>query len=513
MLLKNQTELSNISNEMRELQDKSISKNVKCTNRKNVVEQLSKTIKTVSQLQQKQQEFTLYRQAFFFLYKHTRKIARQLFDQYRDMVEKIYTSYYRNYVNFLEKLQIDPTTKNDLVGTPENKTKGFFSSKSNKLKIKSSIFTVESRCQILSELDESPLRPQSINSTNSASSNQIKYSYETIYRSLIFFILDLVSYETMFIKDYFLSNTDSSFHIFGKCESYFMENINSFITSTYDPIALLLITTTQTELTTRIFQQSISIAMTRLRVVFGENIDSIRNANIRDLSPIEENRPHYVIRRYAELIGSVSTLYEHLPADALPIVKENLDMMRAVMSRLIIKLSEEIKEKTNKSIFLLNNFDLILTILTDKDNPNNIDDKEYYTLLYDQESEMFAMEQLNAYAYFKRMIGIVKDLYPLINMYTAEEINHPQCKKEIHESILKDFHMNWRSGIEEMNVNVTQLFPNFKNGMKIFQMILDRLFTVYKHFTQIILKYFKALKNSPHFIPETEISYEIKKYY
>ncbi|KAF2076763.1 hypothetical protein CYY_001952 [Polysphondylium violaceum] len=506
------------------------------------------TIKDFNSLQSKQQEFTLYRNAFIFLYKHTRRVARKLFEQYKDISERIYSSYYKSYVQFLEKLQIEPTSKNDSIAAPDSKTKGFFSSKSNKLKIKASIYSIETRFQILNEIDLPPLKPQSITSEHSASSNQIKYSYEIIFRSLLFFAIDLVGYENMFIKDYFLSNKDSSNELFGKSEALLMENLNSFLSSTYDIVAILLIicitskyrtkSNFKSECTDRIYHHIIINSLTRLSVLFDENIQGVRNANTKDLCPVEENRPHYVMRRYSELIGSFAVLYSsttntsttsaaaednintntHLLSNVLEshkLINESLAILRVEMFKLINRLSEEFKDKKlSKSIFLLNNYDLVLTILSDKldDNSSN-DDRDYWSALYDKEAEQYAVEQLMCFPYFKRIINLVKDLYPLINLYTLEEINHPQLKKEIHESILKDFSTNWRSGIEEMNVIVTQLFPNFKNGMKILQMILDNLFTNYKHFTQIILKYFKTLKTSPYFIPETEISYEIKKYY
>ncbi|EGG21451.1 hypothetical protein DFA_01335 [Cavenderia fasciculata] len=526
MLIKNQQELSNISKEMRVLQDKSIDKNVKCSNRKSLVEKLNKvideitlpddivhllkdgevndqylqylsilskkmgyvqsqkmdnvaaisnveeqigklitivfdklykfftnhfqSIKNLPTLQSKQQEFTLYRQAFFFIFKHSPKVARHLFDQYKELIEKIYSSYYKNYIVFLEKLQLDPTSKNDLIGTSDNKSKGFFSNKINKLKFKSSIFTVESRISILDELDEQALKPQSITSLNSASSSQIKYNYEVLFRSALFFFLDLVSYETIM---------DTTNFIFGKGESYLMENLNSYLTNTYDPISLLLIlcitskyqkkTNFKSECTERIFGSTILATRNRL------------NANIKDLGPIEENRPHYVIRRYAELIGSITTLYEHLPLEVQPLIREQLDMFRACMSKLIFKLGQETKDKPNRK----------------NGNNENLQDKEFYQILYDQESELFAMDQLGLYPFFKRMITTVDELYPLISMYTAEEINHPKLTKENLESILKEFYHNWRSGIEEMNVNVTQLFPNFKNV--IFLVFLILLF-IYK---------------------------------
>eukprot|EP01132_Coremiostelium_polycephalum_P005060 gene5060-6299_t len=495
MLLVFQKELTSISSEMRNLQELSITEHSKVNNRRALLERLHKVVEDLSLPDQVVQE----------------------------IAEKVYSPYIKNYINFLEKLQIDPSTKNDLIGIPESKTKGFFSSKSNKVLIKASIFSVESRFQIIMDLEQPPLIPESISSGNSATTNQIKYSYEIIFRSMLYFIIDLVSYENMFIKDYFFSNIDPSTFIFGKSETYFMHNLISFCHSTYDPIALLLILSLanryrvksksqECDVTERLFEQSITASTSRLKILFTENIESIRNTSIKELGPITDNRPHYVIRRYSELIGSITQVYEHLPPKILPFINDHLEMLRIEITKLLIKLSDDIKDTNSKYIFLLNNYDLILTILNDKLNEDNNDDKDYWSQLYQKESELYANEQLSSFPYFRNMIKLSKELYPLINHYTAEEINHPQLKKEIHEELLKDFSLNWRVGIEEMNVIVTLQFPNYKNGTKIFQMILEKLYNSYKQFTQIILKYFKSLKSLPYFIPDTEISYEIKKY-
>jgi len=56
-----------------------------------------------------------------------------------------------------------------------------------------------------------------------------------------------------------------------------------------------------------------------------------------------------------------------------------------------------------------------------------------------------------------------------------------------------------------------QFFSNLKNGMNVFRIIMEELLDAYTIFVKIIKKYFKKLRLSKYFTPETEITYEMRK--
>jgi hypothetical protein len=79
-------------------------------------------------------------------------------------------------------------------------------------------------------------------------------------------------------------------------------------------------------------------------------------------------------------------------------------------------------------------------------------------------------------------------------------------------ALLKEFSMTWKQSIEEIHNIIISNFSNFKNGMQILQNLLKQLFASYKLFADVIRQYFKELRDSSYFVPETEITYEMKKY-
>jgi hypothetical protein len=79
--------------------------------------------------------------------------------------------------------------------------------------------------------------------------------------------------------------------------------------------------------------------------------------------------------------------------------------------------------------------------------------------------------------------------------------------------LLREFNTAWKGELDKINNTIIQQFSNFKCGMKLFQTIMEDLLEAYTIFVKIIRKYYKNLRMSKHFVPETEMTYEMKKLY
>jgi hypothetical protein len=89
---------------------------------------------------------------------------------------------------------------------------------------------------------------------------------------------------------------------------------------------------------------------------------------------------------------------------------------------------------------------------------------------------------------------------------------HIHALSDIVFALLKEFSMTWKQSIEELHGTIISSFTNFKHGMQILQNLMKQLLTNYKIFADIIRQHFKELRDSSYFVPETEITYEMKKY-
>lgn len=63
------------------------------------------------------------------------------------------SAYFRTYIGELEKLQLDITTKNDLIGVDDSRISGIFSRRSDALKNRSAVFALGDRANVLKVRD------------------------------------------------------------------------------------------------------------------------------------------------------------------------------------------------------------------------------------------------------------------------------------------------------------------------------------------------------------------------
>jgi len=240
------------------------------------------------------------------------------------------------------------------------------------------------------------------------------------------------------------------------------------------------------------------------------NLESLKTANPKDLAPIEF-RPHYITRRYAEFVASIISVLGPLPEDVRDKIVITAANIREVLCKLLNRLSEELKDKKDQPIFLINNYDLILTIINERGV--NAEEVEYFRRQMSRSIAVYVEDQFASYSYFGLVVAFSREVGPLVeSSNNMEDISHPKFTKDVVESILREFSQSWRNGILGMYNTVTKYFPNLKNGMQLFQIVLEKLFSYYRQFTTIILKCFKQLRSSKYFVAETEITYEIRKY-
>jgi hypothetical protein len=66
---------------------------------------------------------------------------------------QVLSAYFRTYIGELEKLQLDITTKNDLIGVDDSRISGIFSRRSDALKNRSAVFALGDRANVLKVRD------------------------------------------------------------------------------------------------------------------------------------------------------------------------------------------------------------------------------------------------------------------------------------------------------------------------------------------------------------------------
>ncbi|XP_041369494.1 vacuolar protein sorting-associated protein 52 homolog [Gigantopelta aegis] len=166
---------------------------------------------------------TMLKFRFFneFLMANERHVAKEVRDEYIDTMSKIYYSYFKGYSSRLMKLQFEEMAgKDDLMGVEDTAKKSFFSSKPH-LKNRSTVFTLGNRGEILtSELEAPVIVP------HAAQKSDARYTFETLFRSLHFALMDNCCREFLFVVDFYMAMGSVAQNLFdaimGKTLTMFM---------------------------------------------------------------------------------------------------------------------------------------------------------------------------------------------------------------------------------------------------------------------------------------------------
>lgn len=185
----------------------------------------------------------------------------------------------------------------------------------------------------------------------------------------------------------------------------------------------------------------------------------------------------------------------------------------ALMQQEIVALLERLADKhtTNKKriVFLINNLDQIVCIFQER----RVVGKElnrFIELLMTQR-ELFVEEEL--LSSFSKMIAFVQQTESHL---TGSGSANPTAdvNPQVVETLIREFSVNWKAAIEQVNRDVLSYFSNFRNGMEILKQVLTQLLLYYTRFQDIIRKVWRH--KPPAFckdlVSTSVILAEIKKY-
>ena len=305
-----------------------------------------------------------------FLYKYNSDIAVEIKQLYIDTISKLFLTYFKLYITNLSKLQNDQlVNKTDLMGVAES----VFSK--NPLKKKVNCFSYSNvgsgsskdklRSSVLFELDAPSIIP------HVADQNNTKFSYESIFRSIQHLLMDTCCSEFIFVAEFFgdFDTIEIMQSIFQKILLICLDNLQHYVDTSFDALGLWLLYAIsiqnlftmkrrQIKILDDYFIKITTIIWNRFTLLFDFHVDSLKKINNpSNYTPIDIH-PHYITRRYAEFLSSILSLNVHIENQFQLL----LNNMRNQIERILIMFADTL-DKKKRTIFLINNYDLILTIL------------------------------------------------------------------------------------------------------------------------------------------------------
>lgn len=476
-----------------------------------------------------------------FLQAEAPAVADDIQVMYTEYMGRILQNLFKSYTSQLNKLEVAMASKTDLIAIDDTSLKSMFTQRINVNK-KYESFSLGDRESILGCADSEPIL------LHVAFAEGAKYPYEAIMRSVIKHLNDAATNEFLFIIDFFKINTRDTFNrIFGRSLSLVLENLENYLLSCHDIVGLLLmikVTHNQRMVMQRrripildsFFDRISMLLWPRFKQVFDLNMKSVRTANVKKLGPVELS-PHYVSRRYAELVASLLTL-QGGGADGVSrgdcgmgvggggeiMLHNDVQMLRQEMTALLERLALLIPDLKERRVFLINNYDQILTVFHERQLIS--EEVQKFDDLLMQQREFFAEEEIKSsfpslIAFVVRTeLAIVENaVYNSSGATTNPDPNpHPRgasfaVDESAVEALVSDFASNWRAGIQQINDDVMAYFANFRNGMEILKQALTQLLLYYTRFQDIIKKSFpKASSLTKDVVSTSAILLEIKRY-
>eukprot|EP00658_Telonema_sp_P-2_P073901 TRINITY_DN6303_c0_g1_i7.p1 TRINITY_DN6303_c0_g1~~TRINITY_DN6303_c0_g1_i7.p1 ORF type:complete len:514 (+),score=140.51 TRINITY_DN6303_c0_g1_i7:632-2173(+) len=441
-----------------------------------------------------------------FLAAHAPETSVEIRANYVDTMSRYYHSKFRTYVQSLLKLRVEVASKDDLVGVgSERNSGGLFGSKKS-VATRTSVFSLGERNKVLEEVGTDSIIP------HIASETKVKYGFEVLFRSMLHLLCESATTEYLFTHQFF-GRMDSIFHqIFAKTIGVFMETIEGFLGDCYDAVGLLLMIRLTRDHQLIMSRRRVPVLdgtfdrvnlslWPRFKKVFDANLESVSNP--RDSPTVNDTHPHFISRKYAELAGSIHCLNQGVDNEMLT---ANMSHFLAAMEKRLCTMSSSLAGgRKNSHIFLINNYDVILAILKERNITCN--DTEKLEKLLASATGAFVEDELQGH--FGKMIGFVKEVEPMVQAGNLEGIPY---NEDYIGLLLSEFSGGWQAAIDKVNNAVMKYFTNFKNGMDILKHVLTQLLLYYTRFLDIIKTVFGPNAFSGQIVTIPNLMHEIKKY-
>lgn len=433
------------------------------------------------------QQLSLVRYAplLHFLQEEVPFAAEDIRSLYVDTMGKTVLNLFKNYQAQLTRLaDAVGNSKAEVIAIEESKLKSVFTNKVDLTK-RQDPFSLGDRHKVLDDIEAEPIL------VHVANAEGRKFPYEVILRSVLKHLIDAATNEFLFIFDFFQSNTRETFNkIFGRTLSLVIENLENYLLNCYDMVGLLLmikITNLQRLVMQRrrmpvldaFFDRLSMLLWPRFKHVFQLNASSVKACNPKRLGAIEL-APHYVSKRYAELVTTILYLQSGSGGGATSdlmgvggggenMLYHDLQALRSDMVALLERMTEQFARPKDKRVFFINNVDQILLVMQER----GIIDEETQKLedVQLQQRELYAEEELKET--FPRLISFVLQTEMALNESSeaADSAGSLSLDERIVETLVREFAASWRQGVEKINDDVIASFANFRSGMEILKQV------------------------------------------
>jgi len=453
-----------------------------------------------------------YKFYFHFIQKFNRSVASEVREEYLDTMSKIMFSYFKSYSGRLSKLQFEESaSRDDLLGAEESQTKGFFFKPS--LKNKTTVFSVGVRDEVLTSELEAPIIVP-----HAGQNKDQRYPYEMLFRSLLYALVDNACREFLFISEFFMLDSataqDLFNNIFGKTMSLLLKDVEGSVCDSYDCISIFLCIhlVQRYQLLShkrcvsgldKYFDNLNAVLWPRLAAVMQLNIASVRELDTARRRP-GDVRPHCVTRRYAEFSAAIVAINETFPHEQM---NRLLALLQEEMEGLVLRLASQFSLRKEQLLFLINNYDLVMSILIERTKDDSKESETFREQLKVRSEEFVS---LILESHFGQLIQWSKEAERKLDSGDVEGLRQEERRVA---AIIADFNRDWKKSLDSINSEILSSFPNLKLGTSLLQQSLTTLVQCYHRFSRVLsVAPLSQLPATSQLINIHQLMVEVKKY-
>ncbi|XP_025798480.1 vacuolar protein sorting-associated protein 52 A-like isoform X2 [Panicum hallii] len=441
-----------------------------------------------------------HRYLVVFLKEHGSETYGDLCASYVNTMNKVLSTYFRVYVEALERLKLDIGASSDLSGHYTSITDIITRGREH-LRDHRFMFSLGERANILKEIDQPGLVPQV---------NSHKYPYEVIFRSIEKLLMDTASSEYLFIEAFF--GEESLFYqVFEGPFAVIDHHLDLTLPKCHDAVCLMLMicitrkhqlvmSNRQLPCLENYFDKAVMYLWPRFKLVFDMYLRSSYQCDAKTLW-IDGTHPHHIVRCYVEFTASLVQLNAECGDGQLDM---NLERLRSAIDGLLVRLAQNFTTPKLQHLFVLNNYDMAISVMKEAgDEAKNL--QRYFEDKL--ESNMMAFVDDLLMEHFSDLLRFVRSRVSEDLLFYTEHANIDEL-----EPVVKNFAMKWRSALEIMHNEVVTSCSNLLSGMAILKAAMAQLLNDYNRLSECVKKIPAGSALNRHLVSITSISYEIRKY-
>ncbi|CAG8435656.1 8672_t:CDS:10 [Funneliformis mosseae] len=411
-----------------------------------------------------------YKTLYQFLMERYSDVAIEVMHTYVNTMRWYFFNHFERYNRGLHKLQ--SVRKVGLWGTGKIA-----------LQDKANIYILKDRIKTLRNQDAGVIL------VHVAENKSKGYPYEALFRSFNLTFIDNASSEYLFIVEFFAKDDnpnaelarDLFAEIFDTTIKMGLDSTKQFVDNSYDAIGILLCIRLNTQFALELQRRKVPalegytnqinmLLWPRFQAIMDMHIESVKKAATKLV--VKDIHPHFISRRYGEFAASILILNEDYND---PILLNSLSRLRNEVEQFFDRMSNNFDRKS-RIIFLINNYDQIMTILNETGGKAVEAEIIHFRDLLNGQISGFVEEELQPY--FESLISFIKKVDQGKDLTATEP--------EIFDQVSSDFALTWRKSIALINTSVIQHFTNFKNGTTILHAVLGQLIIYYTKFCNIL---------------------------